>query len=321
MLSGTAGHTYGAAGVWHMGVEGDPGITPIYDWTTWKEGMNFPGSTQLGLGKELLEQYPWAYFQPHPEWVEAGSFAAGIPGEVRFIYLPRRRGVYNWSGPLVKHMERDVPYSAFYFNPTNAKRYKLGTFVNDGPPTNPFDDHQQPILFEDRFESADSSAWRDYGTPSQRKNGRLVGGKGIVTVLEKVTDADLMTSAPTPGATPKPASSSAFTTPTTIWWRLYSPSLHAIFLHDRKDGQWGDQLGSHSCARDRAESPSHGGGLRRLRSYDPDGWKKELLHAHRQSRQHQAGQGRSLVLPDRRAPGIRRLRVVAGALRIARAQA
>jgi hypothetical protein len=69
MLSGAAGHTYGAAGVWHASVEGDPGITPVYDLTTWKESMNFPGSTQLGLGKKLLEQYPWARFEPHPEWV------------------------------------------------------------------------------------------------------------------------------------------------------------------------------------------------------------------------------------------------------------
>ncbi len=242
MLSGAAGHTYGAAGVWHMGVDGDPGITPIYDWTTWKEGMNFPGSTQLGLGKKLLEQYPWARFQPHPEWVEAGSFAAGIPGEVRFIYLPRR-GVYNWSGPLVKHMERDVPYSAFYFNPTNAKRYKLGTFVNAGPPPKPFDDHQQPILFEDRFESADGSAWKDYGTPSRRKDGRLVGGKGMVTVLEKVTDLNQMA-----GVDAKSDAEAGvilrFHDDGNYLVALYSPSLHAIFLHDRRDGQWGDQLGA-----------------------------------------------------------------------------
>ena len=242
MLSGAAGHTYGAAGIWHMGVEGDPGITPVYDWTTWKEGMNFPGSAELGLGKKLLEQYPWARFQPHPEWVDSGSFAAGIPEEVRFIYLPRR-GVYNWSGPLVKHLERDVPYSAFYFNPTNAKRYKLGTFVNAGPPPKPFDDQQQPKLFEDRFESPESSAWKDYGTPSQRKNGRLVGGKGIVTVLEKVTDGDLMA-----GIDAKSDAEAGvilrFHDADNYLVALYSPSLHAIFLHDRKDGQWGDQLGA-----------------------------------------------------------------------------
>ena len=51
MLSGAAGHTYGAAGVWHASVDGDPGITPIYDWTTWKVGMNYPGIDPVGAGK------------------------------------------------------------------------------------------------------------------------------------------------------------------------------------------------------------------------------------------------------------------------------
>ena len=106
-------------------------FTAIYDYTTWKEGMNCPGSTQLGIGKRLLEQYPWARFQPHPEWVEAGCFAAGIPGEVRFIYLPRR-GVYNWSGITVKNLERDATYHAFYFNPTNGKRYDHGKLTVAG---------------------------------------------------------------------------------------------------------------------------------------------------------------------------------------------
>ena len=214
MLSGAAGQTYGAAGIWHMSVEGDPGITPIYDWTTWKEGMNYPGSTQLGLGKRLIEKYPWARFEPHPEWVEAGLFAAGIPGQVRFIYLPRR-GVYNWNGPVIKHLERDVPYSAFYFNPTNGKRYALGTFLSAGPPPEPFKGHSQPRLFEDRFQAAKSSAWKDYGTPTHRKDGRLIGAKGMVAVLDKVNDTDLMATQK-PTATPKRASSFVSTMRTII---------------------------------------------------------------------------------------------------------
>jgi hypothetical protein len=242
MLNGSAGHTYGAAGVWHMGVEGDPGITPIYDWTTWKEGMNSPGSKQLGLNKRLLEKYPWWRFKPHPEWVEPGCFAAGIPGEVRFIYLPRR-GVYNWNGPLVKGLDRDVPYSAFYFNPTNGKRYELGTFLCAGPPPKPFDDHARPLLFADRFDGDDRSAWKDYGTPSRQKNGRLAGGKGLVTVLEKVSDADLMASADA-GSDAEAGIILRFHDADNYLVALYSPSLHAIFLHDRKDGQWGDQLGA-----------------------------------------------------------------------------
>jgi hypothetical protein len=43
MLSGSAGLTYGAAGVWHASVEGDPGLANVYDLTTWREGMNYPG--------------------------------------------------------------------------------------------------------------------------------------------------------------------------------------------------------------------------------------------------------------------------------------
>jgi len=243
MLSGSAGLTYGAAGVWHASVEGDPGLVPghVYDFTTWKEGMNFPGSTQLGLGKKLLERYPWWRFEPRPEWVEEGCFCAGIPGEVRLIYLPRRN-VYNWSGFVVKQLERDVPYHAFYFDPVNGKRYNLGTVVSAGPPPKPFEGHTEPLLFEDRFEEADASAWKDYGTPTHRKDGRLLGGKGMVTILEKLSDTDVMASAD--------ANSNAeagiilrFHDADNYLVALYTPSLKKIYLHDRKDGQWGDFLG------------------------------------------------------------------------------
>jgi len=130
MLSGAAGHTYGAAGIWHASVEGDPGVAgafggQVYDWTTWKEGMNYPGATQLGIGKRLMEQYPWSRFETHPEWAAEGCFAAGIPGEVRLIYLPRRN-IYNWSGPEVKGLEPDVDWHVFYFDPATGRKFDQG---------------------------------------------------------------------------------------------------------------------------------------------------------------------------------------------------
>jgi len=131
ILSGAPGLTYGAAGIWHASVEGDHGNWGAwnrqpYDWTTWKEGMNYPGSTQLGIGKKLLEQYPWWRFESHPEWVEEGCFAAGIPGEVRFIYLPRRN-IYNWDGPEVKNLEPDVDWQVYYFDPATGRKFDQGT--------------------------------------------------------------------------------------------------------------------------------------------------------------------------------------------------
>jgi hypothetical protein len=131
MLSGAAGHTYGAAGIWQGSVEGDPGIDPVYDWTTWREGMNYPGSTQLGLGKKLLERYPWARFEVRPDWTEPGSFAAGIPRKVRFIYQPKRR-IYDWKGVGVKGLEADVTYSGFYFDPATGRRFDQGVIQARG---------------------------------------------------------------------------------------------------------------------------------------------------------------------------------------------
>ena len=120
--------------------------------------MNYPGSTQLGIGKRLLESYMWSRFEPHPEWADKDSFAAGIPGEVRFVYQPKR-GVYNWGGVIVRGLERDVTYHAFYFNPVNGGRFDQGNFVRAGPPPKPFEGHTQPKIFSDTFLKAGASDW------------------------------------------------------------------------------------------------------------------------------------------------------------------
>jgi hypothetical protein len=126
MLSGAAGHTYGAAGVWQASVDGDPGITPVYDFTTWREGMQFPGATQLGLAKRLLEELPWHRMTPKQQWVDEGVFAAGIPGELVVAYLPKR-GIYDWSGFRVRELDARVRYRAFWFDPASGRRFEIGS--------------------------------------------------------------------------------------------------------------------------------------------------------------------------------------------------
>ncbi|MBI2298581.1 MAG: DUF4038 domain-containing protein [Armatimonadetes bacterium] len=104
LLSGACGHTYGANGIWQCNRRDSPhGPSPHggdYGHIPWDEAMHLPGSTQLGLAKRLLEQYPWERFEPHPEWASFAAadivdrpYAAGIADTVRVVYLPSRQPV------------------------------------------------------------------------------------------------------------------------------------------------------------------------------------------------------------------------------------
>jgi hypothetical protein len=138
MLSGAAGHTYGANGIWQVNTGEQPfGPSPHgYSWgdTPWEEAMRLPGSGQLGLAKRLLQRYRWWQFEPHPEWVEPrwdrsnfiAPYAAGVPREVRVIFSPATRRAAE-----VRGLEQGVVYRAFYSNPKNGREYELGETVAD----------------------------------------------------------------------------------------------------------------------------------------------------------------------------------------------
>ena len=131
ILNGAGGHTYGANGIWQVNTAERPfGPSPhgrCWGDTPWDVAAKLPGSGQLGLGKKLLMQYPWWRFEPHPEWVDPHwskedyeqPYAAGIPGEVRVLFIPPM-----WDPPRVKSLESGVAYRAFYFNPATGKQYE-----------------------------------------------------------------------------------------------------------------------------------------------------------------------------------------------------
>ena len=138
VLSGACGHTYGANGIWQVNTRERPyGPSPHgMSWgdTPWEDAYRLPGSAHVALGKRLLERYQWWRFEPHPDWVDPHSgeqgysypYAAGIPEEVRVVFLPW------WQGRVVlKNVEPDVAYHAFFFDPTNGKHRELGAVVPD----------------------------------------------------------------------------------------------------------------------------------------------------------------------------------------------
>ncbi len=130
MLSGAAGHSYGAQGLWAFNDGSFVGEVGAWSDATWMDAYQLPGSRQLGLGRRFLERYEWQRLEPHPEWVEphwtAGHYqlpySAEIPGSVRLIYFPGSALVGDGSRfPLahisVSGLEPKSTYSAHYFDP------------------------------------------------------------------------------------------------------------------------------------------------------------------------------------------------------------
>jgi hypothetical protein len=139
VLNGTAGHTYGANGIWQMSTKEQPyGPSPhgrCWGNTPWQEACHLPGSRQIGFGGRFMRRLPWWELERHPEWVEPAwqqsnpytCTTAGIPGKLRVVYVP-----LLWDPPLVKSIEPGVTYQAFYFNPCTGDDIPLGP-VNPAP--------------------------------------------------------------------------------------------------------------------------------------------------------------------------------------------
>ena len=141
VLSGACGHTYGANGLWQLNQPGKPfGPSPHgMSWgnVTWQEASQLPGSTHLGVARRLLERYEWWRFEPHPEWISPGwtkdnylgGYAAGIPEQVRIIFLPAFKPLQD--DIVVQSIESDVSYKAFLFSPINGEEYDYGIVKPD----------------------------------------------------------------------------------------------------------------------------------------------------------------------------------------------
>jgi hypothetical protein len=152
MLSGACGHTYGANGIWQVNEPGKPyGPSPHgSSWgdRPWTEAYRLPGSGEVGLGKRLLERYPWWRMEPHPEWTEPRwttehywqPYAAGIPGELRVIYMPHQ------NPPRVRQLEAGAAYRAVYIDPSDGSEIELGRVEGDAEGSWPA---PKPPIFRD----------------------------------------------------------------------------------------------------------------------------------------------------------------------------
>jgi hypothetical protein len=139
MLSGAAGYSYGANGIWQVNRAGAPfGPSPhgmAWGNMPWDTAMRLAGSEQIGLSKGLLDGLSVNYLDPHPEWVEphAGGedwfqpYCAGTD-TLRIIYFPSPLAPWVQPKPRLIRMEIGAKYTAFFFDPSTGMRQNLGEF-------------------------------------------------------------------------------------------------------------------------------------------------------------------------------------------------
>ena len=136
MLNEAAGHSYGADAIWQMNTrERSFGPSPLgHVWgnAPWEEAYRWPGAAAVATGKRILERLPWWRLEAHPEWVEPSAdlddvyapYAAGIPGELVVLYLPK--GVPPWgNSPVVRGLTSGLRYRASYVDPITGAVHPL----------------------------------------------------------------------------------------------------------------------------------------------------------------------------------------------------
>lgn len=273
MLNGAAGHTYGSGPTYEFNNSNlplhDGGPPGQFSFMTWEEGMNFPGSYQVGLGAKLLRQYPWWQFQPHPEWVtprgttllepreeatrlqeaedtdpeakwqaHSGSFrlpyAAGIARQVRFIYIPTGVGM-EYAAPdlTVLGLEPEIRYHAYYWDVTLGIRFDLGDVMRPSP---------AKLIGSDSFQRARNSLWSDERGAARSWHGRLDVQGELLSVFKGVSERNAVASVRA-RADGEAGLVLRYEDLDNYVAAVYSPEDQSLYLLNRRRGVDGEPLG------------------------------------------------------------------------------
>ncbi len=155
ILSGAAGYTYGANGIWQVNQPGKPyGPSPhggCWGNTPWTQAVELKGSTYVGLAAKILRELPFGRFEPHLDWVDPPAhkgdvfdwdnppadtreyfqhYAAGLEDQVRLFYF--WQPFVPWRDrPRVVKLDSAATYRACWIDPRSAERHDLGEISPD----------------------------------------------------------------------------------------------------------------------------------------------------------------------------------------------
>ena len=149
---------------------------------------------------------------PYPSQPFLLPYAAGVPGLVRFIYVPTL--IVGPDPPLVLRIERDAIYHAYYFDPSNGRKYKLGKLAR--PETTRLD----AVL----------------------EKGKLTANAPVLSSVRGIQEHDVMVSLDI-GSEDNAGVVLRYQNPDNYVLAVYSPKMKGIWIHDRQKGAYGSRLG------------------------------------------------------------------------------
>lgn len=132
VFSGAAGFTYGAEPIWQFNDETRKMLSSKI-LTNWREALNLPGASQLGILRKLIESRPFLDLVPDQSLIESGqgtcgSYSCAIRGKsYAYIYIPTGN---NTTIRMGKISGNNV--TASWFNPRSGRMTKIGEFENSG---------------------------------------------------------------------------------------------------------------------------------------------------------------------------------------------
>ncbi len=185
----------------------------VGSWSIW----NLLPSDTDGLNDALEENYAGA------EWTARhGNFrrpyAAGIPGEGRFIYMPNF-GLIQRTPPTVLGLEPGVRYHAYLWEPSSATRIDLGAVERPVPGA---------LLFSDRLPNRGSSAW--------------MAQAEALTILKSPSETNAVATV-TARSDANAGLVLRYSDAANYVAAIYSPDEQSLYLLDRREGADGKALG------------------------------------------------------------------------------
>jgi len=162
-------------------------------------------------------------------------YAAGIPGEARFIYAPRfGLSTFGFDTPTVLSLEPGVRYHAYFWEPALGIRIDLGAVERPAPGAR---------IFVDQFAKKKSPEWVDYGPASGvRGGGRLSVTGEMLAVVRKVNTTNGVVAVDAQSNSPA-ALVLRYRDKDNYVAAVYSPEDRVLYLLDRHGGEDGSPLG------------------------------------------------------------------------------